>query len=113
MQRTFSIVLLTSILLAAGCNRGGPQAEKLRLNTGGSTFLYALMSKWASVYEKEKGVQVNYQSIGSGGGIQKMTAKEFDFGCTDAPLNSEQTKKAQASGGEVVHVPLAMGAVAI
>jgi len=115
MQRTSSIVLLTAILLVlAGCNRGGgPQPEKLRLNAGGSTFVYPLMSKWASVYEKEKGVQVNYQSIGSGGGIQKMTAKEFDFGCTDAPLNPEQTKKAQATGGEVVHVPLAMGAVAI
>jgi phosphate transport system substrate-binding protein len=67
------------------------------------------MSKWTGVYEKEKGVQVNYQSIGSGGGIQKLIAKEFDFGCTDAPLNDEQLENARRSGGEVVHIPLVMG----
>lgn len=101
----------TSILLlvAAGCRGGSPQAETLRLNAGGSTFVYPLMSKWAAVYDKDKGVQINYQSIGSGGGIQKMTAKEFDFGCTDAYLNEEQTQKAQKSGGAVVHVPLRRG----
>src|SRR3954463_7677880 len=71
------VVALLSV--SAGCRGSGPQAEKLRLNAGGSTFVYPLMSKWAAVYEKEKGVQINYQSIGSGGGIQKMTAKEFDF----------------------------------
>jgi len=91
----------------------GSQTETVRLNAGGSTFVYPLMSKWASVYEKEKGVQINYQSIGSGGGIQKMIAKEFDFGCSDAFLNKEQEQKAQSSGGSAVHVPLAMGAVAI
>jgi phosphate ABC transporter phosphate-binding protein len=103
----------TSLWVIAGCSNNGPQPETLRLNAGGSTFVYPLMSKWASVYEKEKGVQINYQSIGSGGGIQKLTAKEFDFGCTDAPLNEEQMQKARKSGGAVVHVPLAMGAVAL
>jgi phosphate transport system substrate-binding protein len=70
-----------------------------------------MMSKWASEYEKAKGAQVNYQSIGSGGGIQQMTAKTFDFGCTDGPMNEEQLQKARETGGEVVHIPLAMGAV--
>jgi phosphate ABC transporter phosphate-binding protein len=69
------------------------------------------MSKWASVYAKERGVQVNYLSVGSGGGTQQMTAQTFDFGCTDAPLNDEQSRKARATGGEVLHIPLAMGAV--
>jgi phosphate ABC transporter phosphate-binding protein len=98
---------------AGGCRNGGSEPNHLRLNVGGSTFIYPLMSKWAGVYENEKGVQINYQSIGSGGGIQKMIAKEFDFGCSDAPLNEEQMQKAQKSGGPVVHVPLTMGAVAI
>jgi phosphate transport system substrate-binding protein len=84
-----------------------------RLNGGGSTFVYPMMSKWTSEYEKAKGVQVNYQAIGSGGGIQQMTAKTFDFGCTDAPMNEEQLQKCRASGGGVVHIPLVMGAVAI
>src|SRR5580765_528711 len=108
MRRILAVGLVLAVL--SGCNGcrdgGGSQPDKLRLNAGGSTFVYPLMSKWASVYEKEKGVQINYQSIGSGGGIQKMTAKEFDFGCTDAPLNGEQTEKAKKVGGDVVHVPL-------
>jgi len=70
-----------------------------------------MMSKWAAEYDKAKSVEVNYQSIGSGGGIQQMTAKTFDFGCTDGPMNEEQLKKASETGGDVVHVPLVMGAV--
>ena len=91
---------------AAGC---GSRAD--RLNAGGSTFVYPMMSKWADEYDKAKGVEVNYQSIGSGGGIQQMTAKTFDFGCTDGPMNEEQLARRQRSGGEVVHIPLVMGAV--
>ncbi len=70
-----------------------------------------MMSKWAAEYDKAKGVEVNYQSIGSGGGIQQMTAKTADFGCTDGPMNEEQLQKAKDGGGDVVHVPLVMGAV--
>jgi phosphate ABC transporter phosphate-binding protein len=113
MRHVYLGLTLSLLLISAGCRGGGPQAETLRLNAGGSTFVYPLMSTWASVYDKDKGVQINYQSIGSGGGIQKMTAKEFDFGCTDAYLNEEQSQKAQKSGGAVVHVPLALGAVAL
>jgi phosphate transport system substrate-binding protein len=94
-----------------GVDRSGANAkgEEKRLNAGGATFIFPMMSKWSSVYDKEKGVKVNYQSIGSGGGIQQMTAKTFDFGCTDAPMNDEQLKKAAEVDGEVVHIPLAMG----
>lgn len=107
MKRAPSLVWLGSVLLATvGCG-GGQQ----RLNGGGSTFVYPMMSRWASEYEKAGGVQVNYQSIGSGGGIQQMTARTFDFGCTDGPMNEEQLKKARQIGGEVVHIPLVLGAV--
>lgn len=99
---------LAAAVIVAGCNRSG---SATRLNAGGSTFVYPMMSKWASEYEKVKGVQVNYQSIGSGGGIQQMTAKTFDFGCTDGPMNEEQLQKARETGGEVFHIPLVMGAV--
>ncbi|MBM4004171.1 MAG: phosphate ABC transporter substrate-binding protein PstS [Planctomycetes bacterium] len=104
----------TAVSGGAGSETGGDRAPRaLRLNAGGSTFVYPLMSKWASAYQKDAGVEINYQSIGSGGGIQKMTAKEFEFGCSDAPLNDEQLAKAGKVGGDVVHVPLAMGAVAL
>jgi phosphate transport system substrate-binding protein len=80
-----------------------------RINGGGSSFVYPIMTQWASVYDKEKGVKVNYQPIGSGGGIQQMTAKTIDFGCSDAPMNDDQLKNARGNGGEVVHIPLVMG----
>lgn len=105
--------LLGTLLMAAAFTMGvsSLHAEEARLNAGGSTFVYPMMSKWASEYEKAKHIQVNYQSIGSGGGIQQMTAKTFDFGCTDGPMNEEQLGKARETGGEVVHIPLVMGAV--
>src|SRR5262249_34693829 len=67
--------------------------------------------KWAEVYKTEVGTKIDYQSIGSGAGIQKMTNKVLDFGCSDAPLNDEQIKTARKLGGDVVHIPLVMGAV--
>src|SRR5438105_8284607 len=95
-----------SLVGLLGCGSG-----KLRSNGAGATFVYPMMSKWASEYDKIKGVEVNYQSIGSGGGIQQMTAKTFDFGCTDGPMNDEQLQKARETGGKVVHIPVVMGAV--
>jgi phosphate transport system substrate-binding protein len=82
-----------------------------RLDAGGSTFNYPMMSKWAVEYEKAKGVKVHYQAIGSGGGIQNMTTRAFDFGCTDRPMNQEQLEECQQSGSGVLHIPLVMGAV--
>ncbi len=106
------VVLAAAVLAGIGCSGvGGGSGEAKRLNGEGSTFVYPLMTKWASEYDKAKGVQVNYKSTGSGAGIQQMISKTEDFGCTDAPLNDEQLAKAKQEGGDVVHVPLAMGAV--
>src|SRR5438445_4242031 len=101
--------MAATVLIWAGCGGGGTQVH--RLNGGGSSFVNPMMSKWASAYEKAKAVQVNYQSLGSGAGIQQMIAKTIDFGCTDAPMNDEQLSKAKGAGGDVVHIPLVMGAV--
>lgn len=106
-----AILGLAALALSAGCGGPGGSGDKVRLNGGGSSFINPLMTKWASVYDKEKSIQVNYQSIGSGGGIQKLISKELDFGCTDAPLNDEQLEKARGNGGEVLHIPLVMGAI--
>jgi phosphate ABC transporter phosphate-binding protein len=106
MKRVLLVAVLGSILCAAGCGGCGK-----RLNGGGSTFVFPMMSKWAAEYDKAKGVKVNYQSIGSGGGIAQMTAKTFDFGCTDGPMNEEQLQKCKDNGSEAVHIPLCMGAV--
>ena len=52
-----------------------------------------MMSKWADEYHKAKGIEVDYDSVGSGRGIRGMTDKTFDFGCTDGPMTDEQLKR--------------------
>lgn len=76
----------------------------------GSTFVYPLFSKLFSEYNKANGLKVNYQSIGSGGGILQLTNKTVDFGDSDAPLNEEQTTKISAP---VLHIPMCSGAVVL
>jgi phosphate transport system substrate-binding protein len=63
------------------------------LNGAGATFPYPIYSAWAYDYNKITGVQLNYQSIGSGGGIRQITERTVDFGASDAPLKPEQTQK--------------------
>jgi len=72
----------------------------------GATFPYPLYSKWAEAYKAKTGVGMNYQSIGSGGGIKQITAKTVDFGATDAPLTAEQLEKEG-----LVQFPMVMGGV--
>ncbi len=63
------------------------------INGAGATFPYPLYSKWAYMYQKETGVRLNYQSIGSGGGVRQIKNRTVDFGASDAPLKPEETKK--------------------
>jgi phosphate transport system substrate-binding protein len=87
-----------------------PAAFAIDLNGAGSTFIYPLASKWFSEYDKKTGVQINYQSIGSGAGIRQLLAGTVDFGASDAVMSDEDMKKATAP---ILHLPAAMGAVAI
>lgn len=71
----------------------GKVASATEMTGAGSTFVYPLISKWADAYKKETGDSVNYQSIGSGGGIKQIQGKTVDFGATDMPLKSEDLAK--------------------
>jgi len=84
---------------------GGPV-----LTGAGATFPAPLYSKWFDAYAKETGVRINYQSIGSGGGIRQFTEGTVDFGATDGPMTDEQIAAVQ---GNVRHVPTALGAVSL
>lgn len=86
------------------------KAQENTLLGAGSSFINPLFSKEFSEYNAKTGVRVNYQSIGSGGGILQLTNKTVDFGDSDAPLNEEQTKK---MGVPVLHIPMASGATVI
>lgn len=105
-------VRMTIAAIAAAVLFGTPsivQAQQpITLNGAGATFPFPLYSKWSQVYEAEKGVRINYQSIGSGGGIRQFIAKTVDFGATDAPMTDDQVRQA---GGRVLHIPMVAGAV--
>jgi phosphate transport system substrate-binding protein len=98
---------LAIVAIAATCMASFASAQDNTLLGAGSTFVYPLFSKMFSQYTA---VKVNYQSIGSGGGILQLTNKTVDFGDSDAPLNEEQTKK---MGAPVLHVPMTSGATVI
>jgi phosphate transport system substrate-binding protein len=76
----------------------------------GSTFVYPLFSKIFSVYNQEKGMKVNYQSIGSGGGIKQLQNKIVDFGASDNPMSDQQMSQ---SPSPIIHIPDCLGAVTI
>lgn len=94
-----------------GCGGGAKGPEQVKLNGAGATFPYPLYSKWVSSYEAvAPTVRINYQSIGSGGGIRQVTEKTVDFGASDAPMSDEQLGKAPAP---LVHIPTTLGAVVV
>ena len=118
--------LLTGLLLAVAACKGNQAApapvssspavepkkdEAISLNGAGATFPYPLYSKWISEYNKENPlVKINYQSIGSGGGIRQIIAGTVDFGATDAPMKDDEAKLAPS---KLFHIPATIGAVVV
>jgi len=85
-------------------------AQDKELLGAGATFPYPLYSKMFDVYNKSYNVRVNYQSIGSGGGIRQLLNKTVDFGATDAFMSDDDMKKAE---GAIIHIPICLGAVVV
>jgi phosphate transport system substrate-binding protein len=104
-------LLFAGLPLAAGCSGGSSRAP--RITAGGATFVNPIIQKWSGEYRKLKNVEIDYVSKGSGYGIEQFTAKTIDFGCSDAPMKKDQVAAAKSKGGDVVHIPLIMGAVAV
>jgi phosphate transport system substrate-binding protein len=87
------------------------KAGPMSINGAGATFPYPIYSKWFSEYRKvDPGVEINYQSIGSGGGIRQLLEKTIDFGASDSPMKDDQLKKASQP---IYHFPTVMGAVVL
>ena len=105
------ILPLIVLGLLVGCSEKPTVNANARteLTGAGSTFIYPMMSKWASEYQKAyPDFRVNYQSIGSGGGIRQILEGTVDFGATDGPMTDEQL--AASKSGKLLHIPVAMGA---
>src|SRR5581483_6964368 len=103
-----SLRVTTGALLGAVALTAGLSAAA-QINGAGATFPYPIYSKWFSEYNKlHSDVQINYQSIGSGGGIQQITKQTVFFGASDGPMTPEQM---QAAPGKILHFPTVLGAV--
>jgi phosphate transport system substrate-binding protein len=88
----------------------GPSTDEAKsLNAAGATFPAPLYQTWFNEYAKLTQVQINYQAIGSGGGVKGIQDQTVDFGASDAPMTDEQLNAAK--GGEILHVPTALGAI--
>jgi len=86
-------------------------AQTISLQGAGATFPYPLYSKWMAEYQKvDPKVQINYQSIGSGGGIKQILERTVDFGATDAEMTAQERAKAKAT---LHHIPMTLGAVVV
>lgn len=101
------MLLISATMARAGCPTKGIK----ELTGAGATFPYPLYSKMFDEYNKACGVKVNYQSIGSGGGIQQLKELTVDFGASDGIMDEKQ--RAEAKGGAVLHIPTVAGAEAI
>jgi phosphate transport system substrate-binding protein len=110
MKKT-NIIIAAGLLLACVAL---PAAAQLKLNGAGATFPYVIYSKWFDVYHTKTGIEFNYQSIGSGGGIKQITEGTVDFGASDAPMSDAQLKDAEdKQGTPIIHIPTVMGAVVL
>ncbi|HEX7336192.1 MAG TPA: phosphate ABC transporter substrate-binding protein PstS [Gemmatimonadales bacterium] len=99
-----------SLLIVGGLLASALPAAAQTLTGAGATFPNPIYTKWFDAYNKKAGIPINYQSIGSGGGIRQFTEGTVDFGATDGPMNESQI---QAVGGNVLHVPTVLGAVVV
>src|SRR4029077_11677498 len=104
------------LLLFSGCGAkevpsasSGAEAQAVQINGAGATFPYPIYSKWFDDYQKSNpNVRINYQSIGSGGGIKQLSAQTVFFGASDGPMTDEQLKSAP---GPSLHFPTVLGGV--
>ncbi|MEO8189812.1 MAG: phosphate ABC transporter substrate-binding protein PstS [Acidobacteriota bacterium] len=101
-------ILALTVITAAGVVSSA-SAQNMQINGAGATFPFPIYSKWFSEYNKlHPEVQINYQSIGSGGGIRQLTNQTVFFGASDGPMTPEQIQQA---GGKVLHLPTVLGGV--
>jgi phosphate transport system substrate-binding protein len=107
-------VKVWSLIAALIIGASSLTTAQLKLNGAGATFPYVIYSKWFDVYHQKTGIEFNYQSIGSGGGIKQVIEGTVDFGASDAPMSEDQMQQVKEKRGtEILHIPTVMGAVVI
>ena len=105
-MKLFSRTILRSAVLGAAVALVAGASQAADISGAGATFPYPVYAKWADAYKTQTGIGLNYQSIGSGGGIKQIKAKTVDFGASDMPLKPEDLDEAG-----LVQFPMIMGGV--
>ena len=109
MKKTLLVVWLMMLTLAVTAPHAAAQGGTINLNAAGATFPYPIYSKWFDVYHTaHPNIQINYQSIGSGGGIRQLQAGTVDFGASDGPMSDDQLAQSKF---KILHFPTVLGAV--
>ena len=111
----FTALMLLAVACAKDNGSNSTAASSTTTSSGsvdltgaGATFPYPIYSKWFSDYALQTGIKINYQSIGSGGGIRQLSEETVDFGASDSPMSDDEMSKAK--GGPVLHIPTVLGA---
>src|SRR5580700_6173470 len=108
MKKALLVVWLMMVSMAFTAPRAAAQGGTINLNAAGATFPYPIYSKWFDVYHTaHPNLQINYQSIGSGGGIRQLQAGTVDFGASDGPMSDEQLAQSKF---KILHFPTVLGA---
>ena len=107
-----ALAILAVPIAACGSSSSSTGSSKTLVGAG-STLVAPLLSQWQPEYEKKTGIAVAYSAIGSGGGISSITARDVDFGASDAPLTEDESKEAEKGGSKVVQIPWALAATVI
>jgi len=106
--KALTLAVAAAALLIAACgtksdeSNKAPRGSAQQVTGAGSTFVYPVLSAWAADYEKQSGTRINYQSIGSGGGISQVKAGTVDFGATDQPLASDELNQSNLAQFPIV-----------
>src|SRR5271154_4593161 len=109
MKKTLLVVWLMMLTLAVTAPHAAAQGGSIKLNAAGATFPTPIYTKWFDVYHTaHPNIEINYQSIGSGGGIRQLLAGTVDFGASDGPMSDEQLGQAKF---KILHFPTVLGAV--
>lgn len=113
-------IIITLILAATLISCGGKKDVSVskpgaQINGAGATFPYPIYSKWFNEYAKiNKDAKINYQSIGSGGGVKQITEGTVDFGASDSPMSNEEIEKANVkNSNKILHIPTVIGSVVL
>ncbi len=111
-KKYFSLTLILLLLVSNSCFSGRRgKGDAVKIQGGGSSFINPLMQKWVSEYGYlNPGVRIDYQSIGSGGGIKQTKERTLQFGATDVAMSDADLKSAP---GEIIHIPVILGAVVL